>query len=135
MREDGIVVKIDGQNALVEVNCEGCKSCAAKAFCSGGDKRVLTVQNKSGVKLGDKVEIEIPRRSFYTSLSLVFIIPIILLFGGFLVFNHLLGDVISGLIGLGLLVGWFVVLKQIDKKQKKRINFIPKIISVYDHST
>ncbi len=135
MQEDGIIIKIDGQDALVEVNPEGCKTCTAKAFCSGGEKRIVKAENKIRAKLGDKVTLNIPRRGFYLSLSLIFIIPIVLLFGGFIIFYRLLGEGIAGLIGIILLIVWFIALKWIEKIQKDRATFKPKIITIYDKNT
>ncbi|MCK4329144.1 SoxR reducing system RseC family protein [candidate division WOR-3 bacterium] len=135
MQEDGIIIKIDGQDALVEVNPEGCITCTAKAFCSGGEKRIVKAENKIRAKLGDKVTLKIPRRGFYLSLSLIFIIPIVLLFGGFIIFYRLLGEGIAGLIGLILLIAWFIALKWIDKIQRDKKTFKPKIITIYDKNT
>jgi sigma-E factor negative regulatory protein RseC len=132
MLENGKVIKAEGIDALVEVNCYGCKSCAARAFCTGGERRIVQVENKIGAKVGDKVMLEIPRRGFYLSLTLIFIIPMILLCGGFLIFNHLLGEAVSGLVGLLLPVLWFVILRQIDKSQKNNAGLKPKIVQTID---
>ncbi len=132
MLENGTVIKTEGTDAFVQAAGDSCKSCAARAFCMGGEKRIVQVENKIGAKEGDKVILMIPKRSFYLSLTLIFIVPIILLCGAFLFFNRLLGEAASGLIGLLLLVLWFVILRSIDKKQKNNINLKPKIVKTID---
>ncbi len=132
MLESGTVIKTEDSNAFVEVAGSGCKTCAAKAFCTGGEKRIVQAENTIGAKTGDKVTLEIPQKSFYLSLTFIFLIPILLLCGGFLVFNRLLGEAVSGLIGLFLLILWFTILRWIDKRQKNNIRLRPKIVQTIE---
>jgi len=132
MLENGTVIKTEGSNAFVEVTGNGCKTCVAKAFCTGGERRIVQAENKISAKIGDKVTLEIPQRSFYLSLTLIFFIPIILLCGGFLIFNRFFGEAISGLIGLLLLILWFIILRFIDKRQKNNLRLQPKIVQTID---
>lgn len=133
MREEGTVIKTNSLTALVEINCKGCESCGVKVFCGGRDKNVVKAENELKAKLGDKVIIEIPRKSFYISLSLIFVIPIIIMSVSFLILKPITGDLLAGFISLCLLVTWFIVLKIFDKKHRERV--IPKIISIYDNNT
>jgi len=132
MQENGIIIKVEGSDAFVEVAGEDCKTCAAKAFCTGGEKRIVQAENKTGAKVGDKVILEIPQKGFYLSLILVFLVPIILLCGGFFIFNRLLGEAVSGLIGLLLLILWFIILRFIDRRQRKNIRLKPTIIQIIE---
>ena len=121
MFEKGTVKKIEGNYAVVEMDGGECKTCSARLFCGGEEKRTMKIENNIGTVVGDRVTVEIPKRSFYISLSLIFIIPIILLIGGFLIFNQFFSETISGLISLALLVIWFFILKYIDGYQKGNV--------------
>lgn len=132
MLESGTVIKTGDSNAFIEVAGSSCKTCAAKAFCTGGERRIVQAENKIGAKTGDKVTLEIPQKSFYLSLTFIFLIPIVLLCGGFLVFNRLLGEAVSGLIGLFLLILWFVILRWIDKRQRNNPNLKPRIVQTIE---
>ncbi len=116
MLENGTVIRIEGRDIFVEMAGGNCSSCEAKKICTGGEKKIVQIENKIGAKVGDKVTLEIPKRSFYLSLGLIFGMPIILVIGGFLVFNLLFSETISGLIGLSLLILWFLILAVLDKR-------------------
>lgn len=116
MLENGTVIRIEGPHIFMEMAGGECKRCLAERFCTGGEKRIIQIENKIGARVGDRLILEIPERSFYLSLTLIFLVPIIVLIGGFFLLNLLFSEAVSGLIALFLVILWFLILAVLDRR-------------------
>ncbi|MBN2372597.1 SoxR reducing system RseC family protein [bacterium] len=86
--EEGIVVKIMPEGALVRVKKSGsCHCCPSAKLCGvgdGGEKDVLA-ENPVGAIQGQHVEIEVPDGLFLRASFIVYIFPVLgLIMGGLL---------------------------------------------------
>jgi len=68
--EKGIVTNASQDEVeimLIETN--NCETCTTKDFCKGERTKVIVLKNKTNLKVGDKVKIEIRGKTiFYLSL-------------------------------------------------------------------
>ncbi len=85
--EIGTVVRAKGSTMVVRVQArEQCAACNARFACAAvGDKhREITVPNQVGAKPGDRVEILLRPRVRLGSVLMVFLVPVVLAFAGYL---------------------------------------------------
>jgi len=86
MKETGKIIKIIS-NDLVEVELKGSAACAKCNIClfKSNGTATINAKNKIGAALGQYVEIEIPEGRVVLSAILVFILPIVSFFAGYLI--------------------------------------------------
>jgi positive regulator of sigma E activity len=119
MKEIGMVSKVLNElNAEVEIKeSPACVKCGMCMFKSTGNIK-LEVTNPVGAKAGDQVEIDLPEAKVILSSMLIFILPLIVFFVGYLIKGPVLAAV--------MLAGYLVWLYYYDKKSKA----IPRITRV-----
>ncbi|MFO7660026.1 MAG: SoxR reducing system RseC family protein [Candidatus Cloacimonadaceae bacterium] len=121
----GTVIAIDGRQIVVEI-CKsgGCKSCGLKGLCgSGKTSLLLNFETDDKYQIGDKVLVSVTAGVRVLSSLLVFVFPILALFGFFLIgrmFLHELGAILFGFGGMAIA---FLIVKLLDKLIAKKINF------------
>jgi positive regulator of sigma E activity len=96
--EEGIVLSVQGKIAKVKITPKGpCPDshagCPVKALAEGREF-ITEIENIINAQPGQKVIVEIETQHFYKGLALVFILPLALLFIGYLI-----GIYIARLIG------------------------------------
>jgi positive regulator of sigma E activity len=106
MREMGIVTKIDGATATVSITMgEGCSNCNSKGECSVvGAKLEADLPAGSAIKLGDIVQIELPRGVQAAALAWIVLLPLALFGAGYAAGSALApgqGEGLPALLGLG----------------------------------
>lgn len=119
-----IVVKVDGQNAMVRANtANGCGHCDGKGcgasklsglFCS--KPRQFEVRNQIDAVVGDEVIVTVADGAVFRGIGQVYLIPLILLivgaiFGSSLSQSHSTSDAYSALGALSGLVAGFIIAK------------------------
>lgn len=121
----GLVIKVNGSEIVVEINKGGgCKSCSMHGLCGTNNKPViLTFKTAESFKEGDRVYVSVAGSTRILSALLVFILPLICLFGFFLLGRMFTNEPMSVLIGFIGLVFGFIIIRFIDKKIGKHINF------------
>jgi positive regulator of sigma E activity len=121
MRETGRVSKIFGKNKA-EIEMRSTAGCAKCGLCKIGLNNMvyLTVVTAGDVKAGDMVEIEIPEREVILITFLIFILPLILFFLGYLIYNYVLAAVLPAVYYIGL---WFY-----DKSARKKGKYLPCVV-------
>ena len=140
MREEGIVIGIEGEEALVQMEAghrEACGSCRMCKDVSG--RPVLPARIIPGIVEGQKVVIEIPEMLRLRSILLVFVAPLAAFLAGILILQAImraaqitsLRDELSVAAGTLLLGAWFVVLYFIERKARKDEQNIARIVAVY----
>jgi positive regulator of sigma E activity len=115
MREKGRVMAIKNGRARVEITSSRLSCCSGGGLCAehGGNIASLEVDAPPGVKPGDWVTIDIPRRSSWMNALTLLIAPFLLLLGGvFLGYKLFPGDdhvnVPAILLGVALMIAWQV---------------------------
>jgi len=84
--EEGIVIRIDSQNAWVKtVKTGACESCSARGACNtmgGGKEMEVEALNTAGARMGDRVVIGFDTGSLLKATFLIYIFPILALIVG-----------------------------------------------------
>ena len=130
MRENGIVVRVDGGRAIVRIHhrpdpsCRGCTLCKPE----GSLKFVLTV-DADGLAEGDLVTLEIPVPSAWQGILLVFAVPLAALVAGLAIGGSWpglqravgLGAEAAGLVlGAALAILAFAAAAFVDRRFRRR---------------
>ena len=133
MNPQGVVLDIKDNTAVVELQgFDVCKVCEFYKFCNmgRGEKKIICL-NKIGAKIGDTVELSTSDKNIFIASIFNFLFPIILLITGILsgikIFES---EIIGIIIGMTLVVIYFLVFKYIDRKIIKSGKIIPKIVSI-----
>lgn len=121
----GTVIAIDGRQITVEI-CKsgGCQSCGLRGLCgSGKTSLVLNFETDESYKIGDKVKVSVSPGVRVLSSVLVFVFPLLALFGFFILGRSFLNELGAILLGFGGMVIAFLIVKLLDKLIAKHINF------------
>lgn len=96
MREQGIITKIISGN-MVEVSMQKSRACDKCGLCRGLPEGMMGLEalNDVKAKIGDIVTIEIPTNAILQSSAIIFLVPVMFLFAG-----YLLGAYLFRIIGL-----------------------------------
>jgi len=133
MNVEGIVIDIKDNTAVVELKgFDVCKVCEFYKFCNmgRGERRIICL-NKIGAKIGDTVELSTSDKNIFIASIFNFLFPIILLITGILSTIKIFeSEIIGIIIGMTLVVIYFLVFKYIDRKIIKSGKIIPKIVSI-----
>ncbi len=138
MEEIGKVVGVKGNLARVEMAVKGaCECCAARVICRpGGDKMYTEALNEAGAEVGQMVKVDMAPRSAMEAAFLLFILPVVMLVLGLIVFRRLgsgeLFGVLGGLLFLGL---YFLVLRFVDRVLSRRRRYRPVVREIVSPST
>ncbi|HXK49073.1 MAG TPA: SoxR reducing system RseC family protein [Clostridiales bacterium] len=127
----GTVTRTEEGFAYIEMELnESCHACANKGACMAGDKPVeLKIEDSSGLKPGDMVEIDLPPQTKLTAGFLLFIFPIISLIICYYIALRIWGTEDAGMIGAltGLVLG-IVDLIIFNKIAAKKRYFKPRSV-------
>lgn len=133
MRETGRIREIKGSRAVVELAFKGgCASCSLSGICKtdGAGRRELELEaGHLELRPGDSVEIETAPRSMLTAAFLVFIFPLALSFGAYMLVARIGGS--SGLALAGFFLAFALALlavSLIDRRAGRTRFFEPKIV-------
>ena len=113
--EDGNVAEISLQPGA---HCGSCRACNSL----GGKKQPLHAKNIINATVGERVVIQIDSASRITGSLLVFLFPILVFIGGFIIATGLfsLKEEASALVATGVTVAYFFFLSLLDKSRRKR---------------
>jgi len=119
----GTVIEVEGKKVRVEVvRSGGCKTCSMQSFCFGRNTpAVFDVESELELKPGDRVELEIAPASRIISSLLVFGLPILCLFLGYLIGSIWLDELASIGIAFAATALSYIILKLIDRKFGKKV--------------
>jgi len=135
MSRTGVVVKIDKNKATVALEeKDECEGCEFSRFCnvSKGGRRILCNNNKS-VKVGDLVEVDSKGKNILLAGVFNFLIPILLVVVGIIIGLKIWkSELISFLLGISLLILYFLVFKFIDRWFINTGRIIPEILKVLE---
>jgi sigma-E factor negative regulatory protein RseC len=136
MGETGVVVGVQGEQALVELEAsKECESCGACLYTETG-RMVAPIANSLKAGVGDVVRISIEPKLVLAAAFIVYMMPIIFFFLGYGV-SMWLGRVLNqapetfGMVGGGLfLIASFVLVRHLDKRAKITRRFEPKMYAI-----
>lgn len=139
IRENGVVVALEGEAATVAMSSSAhaqCKSCGVCRAAAGGKQMLLDVPAPEGTRVGDRVTVEIPVPGPGRSAALLLLAPAVLFVAGIAVSEWLRqrgtvpwGSGVSVLIGLGLMLLWYLAAGVYDRHLRMSPEHRPRIIS------
>ncbi|HCG76735.1 MAG: hypothetical protein COZ37_00090 [bacterium (Candidatus Ratteibacteria) CG_4_10_14_3_um_filter_41_18] len=127
--EEAVVFEVKDKKAKIKIKRS--KSCRGCGLCSLNPEGMMVteVEDPIGVKVGDKVRVEIPDKDFLKAASILYLLPVSGLIIGALIgskFNPRLG-IFGGFIGLALS---FVLVHYYDKRIASRRSLYSRITKV-----
>ena len=120
MREEGMVLALDGDTARVRIArrgaCDGCRVCAA----IGPGGMVIEALNSAGAKVGDRVRVEAAGPDPLRAALLVYGLPLALLVAGCLGGTALTGSQTAGMgVGFAAFLLAYGALHRYDRRMRK----------------
>jgi sigma-E factor negative regulatory protein RseC len=131
LEETGRVIKIEGQQAHVEMNRHS--ACARCGICTAGiqDKMEILADNRLGSKVNDLVKVAVAGPVILKSAFMVYIIPLFGLVLGYLLGKRAGGEKLGVALGIGGVLMVLYGLHYYDgklKKENKLIVYITEIL-------
>lgn len=119
MKREALVVRTEADRAVVSVlREEACASCSGRHVCGSAKETEIEVINNIGAITGDTVEIEAESKTMLAYTALLFLLPIILAVGVYL----LLSAVSEPISYVGALIGFvlpYIVALMVDRSHAK----------------
>jgi len=138
IQEQAKVISIEGDHAIVEINRQsGCQSCELSGACGTGSlgrllghrQKPIAVPNRLKLKSGDKVLLRLPEQSLLISGFMVYLLPLIFLFGFAMLTEVLFNsqdwlNVVSALVGLfsGFRLSSRLLSKNLSQKLEPQVD-------------
>lgn len=148
MNQQGYVVEIvDSKTAKLKMQRHSaCASCGKCQTLSSETKEILVeVDNSIGAKIGEHVEVNMENMNVLKATALAYIVPLIFLMIGTMVSYFVLGkvismqgiyvEIVSGVIGIAMMLASYVILKRNDSKFRESRKFIPVITRVLNENS
>ncbi len=108
-------------------NSSACSACHSKRACTslGSGDRIIEVEkdNLKKVEPGDKVNIQMISSSGCKAVVLGYILPFILLMTTLIIANSIVGEAMSAILALTILIPYYLVLYLLRNKMKKHFRF------------
>ena len=130
LEEIGRVIKVEGSQALVEMNRHS--ACAHCGICTLGiqDKMEILANNSLGAKVNDQVKVAVAGPVILKSAFVVYIIPLFGLVLGYLVGRYLGGEKLGVIFGIGGVLLILSGLHYYDRQLKKQNKLIVQITEI-----
>lgn len=145
MNQQGYIIEIvDDKTAKLKMQRHSaCASCGKCQTLSSESKEILVeVDNSIGAKPGDHVEVNMENMNVLKATALAYLVPLIFLLVGTIVSYFMLDmiistqgiivELISGIIGIILMLLSYVILKRNDSKFRDSRKFIPVITKIIE---
>lgn len=145
MNQQGYIIEIvDNKTAKLKMQRHSaCASCGKCQTLSSESKEILVeVDNSIGAKPGDHVEVNMENMNVLKATALAYAVPLIFLLVGTIVSYFMLDmiistqgiivELISGIIGIMLMLLSYVILKRNDSKFRDSRKFIPVITKIIE---
>ena len=136
--ELGVVCKILNRNALVRIQkSSACAHCESRDSCEFSDKEMLVeVLNDLEAKVGDHVEVSLPKSSLLTLSLLVYLFPVAALVcgayaGSLWAAGIQIDGTLSAILGGALAMGFaFYILKYFDRTAVWKEKYFPRMTRI-----
>ncbi len=119
VKEDtGIVVAVvDGVYRVELERGGGCKSCTMRGMCfAKSTPAVFELKSDLALKVGDRVQLVVAPGDRILSSLLIFLMPVVFLFAGFLIASSFLAELPSIGVAFGAMGSSFLILRLIDRR-------------------
>ena len=126
---EGVITKIDGDTLEIKIIAQSaCAACHAKSACTMSDQaeKVLTVPKPEGqeFQLFQKVKVVMAVGQGNKAAILAYLVPIVLLLAAlFICLGIGLSEGLAALIGIAVLIPYYLVLYLCRDKLKKRFEY------------
>lgn len=140
MEQQGYIIEIvDKKTAKLKMQRHSaCASCGKCATTSEKKDVIVEVDNTIGACVGDRVKVNMETVNVLKAAGIAYIVPLIALLIGTIATYFILGlfkvsgniDVISGIVGVALMLLSFAMLKKNDKKFRDSREYIPIVTEV-----
>ncbi len=135
--QPGVVVSVSSEKVSVRIIARSaCGSCSAKSLCGAGDiaEKIIEVKKPAGVyALGEQVVVSMSSGLGARATIFGYLFPFVLLIVSLITLDALsVSELTNGLISIGVLVPYFIILWLLRKRFEKR--FVFGIQSLTDQS-
>ncbi len=136
IEHEGKVLEIHDHMITVNIIAQAaCSSCHAKGVCNASDseEKIIEIDNPKGVFVqGERVKVYMEQSLGFKALFLGYVLPFLIVFGALLIVRQFTAhEGIIGLVALGLLPLYYLVLYQFKDKIKKQFSFrIQKLVNL-----
>ncbi|HOH47728.1 MAG TPA: SoxR reducing system RseC family protein [Candidatus Cloacimonadota bacterium] len=118
-REDTgtVVAVLDGAYRIELIRGGGCKSCTMRGMCfAKSTPAVFELKSELPLKVGDRVQLVVAPGDRILSSVLIFLMPIVFLFAGFLIASRFLAELPSIIIAFTAMGSSFLILRLVDRR-------------------
>jgi sigma-E factor negative regulatory protein RseC len=131
IQHEGIVQKTDANEVSVRISANtACSGCQAEGFCSLSEKKekIISVPGSYKVSPGDHVIVQMKKEMGYTALVLGYIIPLAAVIAALVILSVFsVPEIISGVLSVGILLPYYLILFLMRKRIDKKFVFTLKI--------
>jgi sigma-E factor negative regulatory protein RseC len=131
IRQDGIVEEVGSNSVVVRISSgSACSGCHAEGFCNiaGKEEKLINVAGRYEVAKGDPIIVTMEQSMGYRALFLGYILPLIVMIICLVILVSLsLAELAAGLISIGILIPYFLILYFFRKKINKSFTFSLKV--------
>ncbi len=123
IEDSGIVKKVEGNIVTVEIERSiGCNSCKMQGLCfKKREPTEFEIVTHIPLQVNDRVQLDISPLGRTMVSLLIFGVPLLFLFSGFLIAAMWLTEIVSILIGFIAMALSFKIIRFIDKKYGKKL--------------
>lgn len=127
IKHPGVITNIDNSGIKVSITAySACSSCKIKGVCSISDvkDKIVEIPNRGNFSVGQKVQVSMSQTMGFKALFLGYVLPFILVCTTLIGTSIFSGsEVVTGLISLGILAPYYLVLYYFKDKLKNKFSF------------
>jgi positive regulator of sigma E activity len=128
---DAIVQNSDNQSVTVLLSGNGsCSGCDAEKTCgaSGNDRKEVVIKGNYDLRPGSNVTVIMKQSAGFLALFLGYLLPLLLFLICMIILNSFsVNELLSGLISLGSLIPYYLLLTLFRKSINRKFSFTLKI--------
>jgi positive regulator of sigma E activity len=130
IQHDGIVQKVGNDSVVVAISASSaCAGCHAEGLCNmtAKEEKIIDVQGKYNVVPGDTVTVLMQQSMGYKAIALSYLIPVLVVIVSLFVLVSLdIPELTAGLISIGILLPYFLVLFLLRRRIDRIFTFTLK---------
>jgi len=127
IKHPGVITSIDSSKIKVNITTySACSSCGAKGICSISDvkDKIVEVPKTSDFSIGQEVQVILHQTQGFKALYLGYVQPFIIVLITLIITSSLTrNEVLSGLISLGTLAPYYLILYYYKEKIRNKFTF------------
>ena len=127
IKHPGVITSIDSSKIKVNITTySACSSCGAKGICSISDvkDKIVEVPKTGDFSIGQEVQVILHQTQGFKALYLGYVQPFIVVLITLIITSSLTrNEVLSGLISLGVLAPYYLILYYFKEKIRNKFTF------------